>query len=300
MKEPVPELLPLLFKDLPIPVSSEIKEEQRDFLSHLNGINTSVGIIWNSIDHLEHKSLTELQQFHKVRFFPIGPFHKRAAPALTSFLKEDLSCISWLDKQATNSVLYVSLGSIAVIDGEELTETAWGLANSGQPFLWVVRPNSVVDGVQWDEQFPDGFRENVGERGLIVKWAPQKKVLEHPAVGGFWSHCGWNSTLESICEGVPMICTPRFGDQKINSRYLTDKWKVGIEIENVKNRGDIEKSIRRLMVDEEGKELRERMLKMKANAEAAMEEGGSSYESLNDLTQFISSFSINKGQQDSP
>lgn len=211
----------------------------------------------------------------------------------TSFLEEDQSCIAWLDKQASNSVLYVSLGSLVSIDHQELTETAWGLANSGQPFLWVVRPTSVI-GSQWDEHLPEGFKTIVGERGMIVKWAPQKEVLAHKAVGGFWSHCGWNSTLESICEGVPIICRPFCGEQKINAMLLTCVWKVGLEVENVLERGSIERTIRRLMVGIEGKEIRQRMLDMKEKSEACTKEGGSSYESLNKLTELIDSFSARK------
>ncbi|KAL3512976.1 hypothetical protein ACH5RR_025693 [Cinchona calisaya] len=119
----------------------------------------------------------ELQQRYKVPFFPIRPLHKMVAAASTSFLEEDQSCISWLDKQAPNSMLYISLGSIAIIGEKKLTETAWGLANSGIPFLWVIRPDSV-NGLP-----SEIVKALVGERGLIVRWAPQKKVLAHKAVG---------------------------------------------------------------------------------------------------------------------
>lgn len=121
--------------------------------------------------------------------------------------------MSCLDKKAHNSVIYISLGRIAFMDSKELEEMAWGLANSEQPFLWVVRMDFV--------SLLEGFQEIVGERGHIVKWTPQKKVLTHSAVGGFWSHFGWNLTVEGISEGVPLICQPYFGDQRVNSRYLS-------------------------------------------------------------------------------
>lgn len=88
------------------------------------------------------------------------------------------------------------------MDEAEFLETARGLANSMQQFLWVVWPGSVR-GSAWLESLPDGFIEKLDGRGHIVKWAPQQEVLAHEATGGFWTHCGWNSTLESICEGVP-------------------------------------------------------------------------------------------------
>ena len=101
-----------------------------------------------------------------------------------------------------------------------------GLANSNQPFLWVVRPG-LVRGYEWLEPLPDGFLEMVCGRGHLVKWAPQQEVLAHPAIGGFWTHNGWNSTLEAVSEGVPMICLPYFGDQRVNARYVSQVWELG-------------------------------------------------------------------------
>ncbi|KAM3376134.1 hypothetical protein P3S68_014848 [Capsicum galapagoense] len=170
------------------------------------------------------------------------------------------------------------------MDKNEFIETAWGLFNSNQPFLWVVRKS-----IEYHD-LTDGYLEAVGDRGRIVKWAPQKKVLVHPAIGGFWSHCGCNSTLESIFEGIPMICRPGFGDQNMSARYLTHVWKVGIELEPEDfTRLVIASTIRKLMVEEEGKELRQRVLDMKKELEISFREGGSSHNSLKSLTQFISS-----------
>ncbi|GKB30005.1 UDP-glycosyltransferase 76H1-like protein [Tanacetum coccineum] len=133
------------------------------------------------------------------------------------------------DKQAPKTVIYVSIRSVANTDEKVATEMAWGLVNSNHPFLWVVRPGSVP-GFKWTEFLPDGLVAQMKDRGLIVKWATQKEVLAHNVVGGFWSHCGWNSTLESISEGVPMLCQPFDVDQKLNVRYLSHVWKIGVEI----------------------------------------------------------------------
>jgi hypothetical protein len=175
------------------------------------------------------------------------------------------------------------------MDVKELTEFAWGLANSQQPFLWVVRPDSAC-GEKWIEVLPESLKENISVRGYIVKWAPQKKVLAHSAVGGFLSHCGWNSVLESICEGIPMICKPCFGDQKMNARYVSQVWKVGLELESELERGDIERAVRRVMVDEDGKEMRKRGKNLKERFELCIREGGSSNNSLNELIDMIKSF----------
>lgn len=130
----------------------------------------------------------------------------------------------------------------------EFLETAWGLANSVQPFLWVVRPG-LVHGTEWLEPLPSGFLERMDGRCHIVKWAPQQEVLAHPSVGAFWTHSGWNSTLEGICEEVPMICQPCFSDQKVNARYVSRVWRVGVQLEHGLERGEIERAIRRLMVE---------------------------------------------------
>ncbi|KAF2294450.1 hypothetical protein GH714_011517 [Hevea brasiliensis] len=177
-------------------------------------------------------------------------------------IAEDSYCITWLDRQTPNSVIYVSLGSLASMAEKELAEMAWGLANSEQPFLWVIRPNSVC-GSEWIELLPKDFKEAVEERGCIVKWAPQKELLANSAVGGFWSHCGWNSTVESICEGVPMICRPCFGDQKVNARYVSHVWKVGLELENELEREKVARAVRRLMVSAEGMKMRQQIIEMK-------------------------------------
>lgn len=185
--------------------------------------------------------------------------------------------MEWLDRLAPNSVVYVSFGSLANIDKAEAIETAMGLANSDQAFLWVVRPGSVR-GVEWVE-LPEGFEGKTRGRGLVVKWAPQMEVLAHPAVGGFWTHCGWNSTLESISEGVPMLCWACFGDQMVNARLVSGMLKV-----------EIERRIRRLMVGKESEEIRESVKRLREDVEGCIREGGSSHESLESLIDPLSSF----------
>ncbi|XP_006339277.1 UDP-glucose iridoid glucosyltransferase-like [Solanum tuberosum] len=286
--DPLPELHPLRFKDVPIPAfNNTVAEHILDFFRAMSDIGSSVATIWNTMQDLESSMLLRLQEHYKVPFFPIGPLHKMAPLASsTSILEEDNSCIEWLDRQAPNSVLYVSLGSLVRIDDKELIETAWGLANSDQPFLWVIRPGSV-SGFQCPEVLPDGFEKMVGERGRIVKWAPQKQVLAHPAVAGFFTHCGWNSTLESILEEVPLICRPFVADQPVTARYLSQIYKVGFELEVIE-RTVIEKTVRKLMLSEEGKDVKKRVVDMKQNIVAAMQIDGTSHKNLNDLVDFIS------------
>jgi len=289
LEESVQELSPLKVKDLPVIKTRCPATLHQLFEKISNQAKACSGLIWNSFEEIEGDALTKLGQVFSVPMFHIGPFHKYF-PASSSLITQDQSCISWLDTQTPNSVLYVSFGSIAAVNETEFLEIAWGLLHSNQPFLWVVRPG-LVRGSEWSESLPDGFLEMVGNRGYIVKWAPQQQVLAHPATGGFWTHNGWNSTLESICEGVPMICQPFFGDQRVNARYVSDVWKIGIHLEyNKLERREIERAIKGLMVETKGQEMRQRSLSLKEKVNLCLSHGGSSYRSLESLTNYIMSF----------
>ncbi|GAY37958.1 UDP-glycosyltransferase 76E2 [Citrus sinensis] len=285
--ELVPGLDPLRFKDLPASSFGNLST-LLPFTAILRDIGSSSAIILNTSECLEQSSIVEFQEQYPVPIFSIGPMHLAAPASSCSLLKEDTSCIEWLDKQTQHSVIYVSFGSIALTGEKELAEMAWGLANSKQPFLWVLRPGSA-DGLDPTDLLPDSFKETVEKRGCIVNWAPQRQVLAHSAVGGFWTHCGWNSILESISEGVPMICRSAFGDQKVNARYVCRVWNVGFEFENDLERGEIERVITRLMVEKEGEEMRKRALDLKVKVELCSRKGGSSYNLLNELVDHIMS-----------
>ncbi|KAF7847523.1 hypothetical protein BT93_L2876 [Corymbia citriodora subsp. variegata] len=207
----------------------------------------------------------------------------------SSLLAEDKSCISWLDEQSPKSVIYVSFGSLAATSEAEILEIALGLAYSEQPFLWVVRPGSVCD-PEWLEKSPSRFLEALEGRGKIVKWAPQKEVLAHPAVGAFWTHNGWNSTLESISEGVPMLCMPRFAEQGVNARNVSNVWRVGVHLNGGLERENIDRAIKRLLVEREGEEMREGALALKEKASVCVKQDGSSCQALDALVSHILSF----------
>nr|BBC62116.1 glucosyltransferase 18 [Nemophila menziesii] len=294
LEEIVPGFHPFRFKDMSYLVtSSQMDDGGCQFWKDLNNIGSSRAIIYNTIEDLESSPLSLLQEHYKVPLFCIGPFHKFGPPIQTSLLKADNSCIAWLDLQPPNSVLYISFGSGSTMDEKQLIEAAWGLVKSEQSFIWVVRSESVNES-KWLEKMPEDIQQVIRERGLIVKWAPQKEILAHSAVGGFWNHGGWNSVLESICEGIPMICTPFMADHGVITRYVTHVWRVGLEMESTSKREVIEKTIQRLMVDIEGKEMKKRALDMKQHLEVCVEKGGPSYDSIDKLTEFITSLSLNK------
>ncbi|XP_071737628.1 UDP-glycosyltransferase 76H1-like [Rutidosis leptorrhynchoides] len=284
MNEMVPNYHPIRYKDLPF--SGSPIEDWKELVAIFNRHPRPSAIIVNTIKSLEHEALTLIHNHYNVPVFAIGPLHKIKPTGDATHLKGDTSCITWLDKQSPKSVIYISFGSLATLDANVLTEMVWGLAQSNRPFLWAVRPGSVC-GWEWVEFLPEGFLEETKDRGLIVKWAPQKEVLSHFAVGGFWSHGGWNSILESVSEGVPMICQPFIADHMVNTRYASYVYKIGIELE-VFERGEIERMIRKLMVDE-GNEIRVRANNMKKMVEIALESGGCSHDSLDDLVRFICS-----------
>ncbi|GAV56822.1 UDPGT domain-containing protein [Cephalotus follicularis] len=286
LEEPVAELVPLKVKDLPVINTSEPESFHQVVDGMVNGTKASSGVIWNTFEDLEQPAIAALRHQFSIPIFPIGPFHKCYSSSSSSLFTEDRSSISWLDKRAPKSVIYVSFGSIAAINETEFLEIAWGLANSKQHFLLVVRPGLVL-GTEWLEPLPNGFIENLDGRGHIVKWAPQTEVLVHSACGAFWTHNGWNSTLESICEGVPMICMPCFTDQKVNARYVSDVWRVGLQLEKGLKRGEIERTIRSLMVEKEGEEIRHRVLQLKDKANMCLRQDGTSCQSLESLVTHI-------------
>ncbi|KAI3809089.1 hypothetical protein L1987_25057 [Smallanthus sonchifolius] len=250
-------------------------------------IKASSGIIWNSFKELEETELERVPHDFPVPRFLI-PFPRYFTASSSSLLDQDRTFFPWLDQQPPKSVLYVSFGSIGQVEEKEFLEIAHGLVYSKQAFLWVIRPG-FVNGSTWLESLPNEFP---GERGRVVKWAPQQEVLAHEAIGAFWTHSGWNSTLESVCEGVAMICSPFLGDQPLDARYMSDVSRVGVYLENGFQREEISSVIRRVMVDEEGKEIRERMRVLKQKLDVSLMKGGSSNESMEFLIHYISSFQV--------
>ncbi|KAH7833173.1 hypothetical protein Vadar_003714 [Vaccinium darrowii] len=197
--------------------------------------------------------------------------------------KEESECLKWLDSKEPGSVIYVNFGSIAVMTQKQVEELGWGLVNSHHDFLWIIRPDLVI-GDESDSAFlsPELVQE-IEERGLIVGWCPQEEVLNHRSVGGFMTHCGWNSAIESLSAGVPMICWPFFGDQLTNCRYICTEWEVGLEIGGDVKRDKVEKVVRELMEGERGQKLKSKAMEWRDLAEKATASDGSSTLSFNNL-----------------
>ncbi|KAK3129712.1 hypothetical protein QOZ80_6BG0483650 [Eleusine coracana subsp. coracana] len=180
---------------------------------------------------------------------------------------------AWLDINTTSSVLYVSFGSMASLDHNQMAEIAEGLYNCGKPFLWVVRAKET-------HKLPDKFVDRAKSRGLIVPWCPQLEVLAHPSVGCFFTHCGWNSTVEALSAGVPMVAMPHWSDQTTNAKYIQDVWCVGVRIQpdakGVVRSEEVERCVREVMEGERSDEFKKRAVDWSHKAKKAMSEGGSS------------------------
>jgi len=196
-------------------------------------------------------------------------------------------CKAWLDAQRPRSVLYVSFGSMASLGPDQMNEVAEGLYGSGKPFLWVVRATETA-------KLPEGFADKAKARGLIVPWCPQLEVLAHPSVGCFMTHCGWNSTVEALSAGVPMVAMPNWSDQMTNAKYIQDVWRVGVRVrpdaKGVVRSEEVERRVREVMEGEMREGFRMRALEWSKKAKKSMSEGGTSDTNISD---FLSSFRRN-------
>ncbi|KAH0453474.1 hypothetical protein IEQ34_017798 [Dendrobium chrysotoxum] len=214
-------------------------------------------------------------------------------------------CLDWLDKQPKQSVVFLCFGSLGAFSAKQLHEIAIGLEKSQQKFLWVVRspPNPVPSLApgggesaklteappepELEALLPEGFLDRTGERGMVVKsWAPQAEVLRHGAVGGFVTHCGWNSVLEAIVGGVAMVAWPLYAEQRMNKVMLVEMGLAvemrGYESGAVEAR-EVAERVKGVVEGEWGREVRGRMELLRLAAEAALADGGSSSVAVNDL-----------------
>ncbi|EEC84892.1 hypothetical protein OsI_32061 [Oryza sativa Indica Group] len=180
---------------------------------------------------------------------------------------------AWLDERAASSVVYVSFGSLATPSAAQMAELAHGLRDSGRFFLWVVRSSETG-------KLPDGFAGETAAKnttGLIVPWCPQLEVLAHGAVGCFVTHCGWNSTVEAVSAGVPMVAVAQWSDQPTNARYVEEAWRVGVRAradgEGVVRKEEVARCVARVMDGETGMEFRTNAARWSAMARAAMSQG---------------------------
>uniref|UniRef100_A0A1J3FP70 Glycosyltransferase n=1 Tax=Noccaea caerulescens TaxID=107243 RepID=A0A1J3FP70_NOCCA len=242
-------------------------------------------ILCNTVQELEPDSLSALQAKQPV--YAIGPVFSTQSIVPTSLWAES-DCTEWLKGRPTGSVLYVSFGSYAHVGKKEIVEIAHGLFLSGLSFIWVLRPDIVGSDVP--DFLPAGFMEGIEGQGLVVQWCCQMEVISNPAIGGFLTHCGWNSILESVWCGLPLLCYPLLTDQFTNRKLVVDDWRIGINLcekQMDTTRDEVSVNVRRLMNGETSSELRNNVEKVKCHLKDAITTVGSSETNFKSFLGFV-------------
>ncbi|KAK7819603.1 udp-glycosyltransferase 86a1 [Quercus suber] len=246
-------------------------------------------VVCNTVQELESETILALQEKQPIYaigpLFPVG-FTNNTVP--TSMWSES-DCTKWLSTKPQGSVLYVSFGSYAHVSKQGIVEIAYGLLVSGVSFIWAVRPD-IVSSDETDF-LPVGFEDETKGRGLIVPWCRQMDVISHPTVGGFLTHCGWNSILESIWCSVPLLCFPLLTDQFTNRKLVVDDWRIGLNLCDMRSitREEVARKINRLMSGKLADELRTNIEELKKVLLNSLTTHGSSE---NNFNQFINDVKI--------
>ncbi|VVB06548.1 unnamed protein product [Arabis nemorensis] len=286
----IPGVPPIKGSDMPKPLLEREDEVYDAFILFSKQLSNSSGIIINTFEALENraiKAITEDICFRNI--YPIGPLIVNGRTGDNHDDNTD-SCLSWLDSQPEQSVVFFCFGSLGLFSEEQVKEIAIGLERSEQRFLWVVRnPPGLGNQTEPDLKslLPEGFLDRTGNKGMVVKsWAPQVPVLNHKAIGGFVTHCGWNSILESVCAGVPMVAWPLYAEQRFNRVVIVEEIKIAIPM-NESETGfvsstEVEKRVSEIV--QEGP-VREKTKAMKNAAKSALTETGSSHAALTELLQ---------------
>ncbi|XP_076917610.1 UDP-glycosyltransferase 83A1-like [Bidens hawaiensis] len=221
------------------------------------------------------------------KMLPIGPLLaiNKSSRQVGHFWNEDSTCLTWLDQQPVNSVIYVAFGSITIFNQAQFEELALGLIDTKRPFLWVVRRSTSGT---MDYAYPSGFMDSIGTLGKIVNWAPQQEILNHPSVACFMSHCGWNSTMEGVSNGVPFMCWPYFADQFFNKTYICDVWKTGIGLNKddvgIVTRGEIKSKVEQLLNNDT---IKQNALNLQGKVRECLGAGNSSEKNLNNFIDWV-------------
>ncbi|CAI9780694.1 unnamed protein product [Fraxinus pennsylvanica] len=251
------------------------------FVKNKKSVKLADWIICNSSEDLEPGAFSLFPNI-----LPIGPLlaSNRLGKSAGYFWPEDNACLDWLNQKPKNSVIYVAFGSFTVFDQTQFEELALGLELTNRPFLWVVRSDSTDKA---DKPYPKGFQDRVHSRGKMVGWTPQQRVLSHPSIACFISHCGWNSTIEGISNGIPFLCWPYFADQFLNESYICEDWKVGLGFKKDENgvisQEEIKNKIEQILED---KRYKERALNLQKKTMDNVR-GGCSYKNFINFIEWI-------------
>ncbi|KAI6677970.1 hypothetical protein NL676_038766 [Syzygium grande] len=274
-------------------------------------VDRCFGMIVNSFNELEPSYVDYYRNALGKRAWHIGPvslcnrnLQEKAQRGGKEASIDGHECLKWLDSRGPGSVVYVCFGTTSKFSDAQLREIAMGLEASGQDFVWVVSRDEKEekgneDGGQ-DDWLPEGFEKRMQGKGLIIRgWAPQVLILDHRSVGGFVTHCGWNSVLEGISAGLPMVTWPIFAEQFYNEKLVTEVLKIGVGVGarrwarlvgDFTRKEAVERAVKEIMVGEKAGEIRGRARSFGVMAKRAVEEGGSSCDDLGALIEELRTY----------
>ncbi|GMP82930.1 hypothetical protein CsSME_00037032 [Camellia sinensis var. sinensis] len=298
----VPGLPPLSFDDLPsfLKAPESYPAYLAMKLNQYSNLDEADWVFCNSFEELEGEAAKGASELWSAKL--IGPMVPSAhldgriegdngyGASLWKPLSEE--CTKWLKMKAYKSVVYVSFGSMVSLTNEQMEEIAWGLKGSNLDFIWVVRDSEL-------NKLPSKFVDSTADKGLIVTWCNQLDMLAHQSIGCFVTHSGWNSTLEGLSLGVPMVGVPKWADQLTDAKYIDEIWKVGVRAKEdekgVVRREELVSCLKQVMEGERSVEIRKNVSKWKGLAKEAISEGGSSDKCIDEFVEQLKYSSNNKG-----
>jgi hypothetical protein len=250
----------------------------RDLIETLDKESPRSTVLVNTCRELEVGALAAVGAHHDV--LPVGPVLPSGGDAGIFKQDDDAKYMEWLDAKPANSVVYVSFGSLTTVAREHLEELLRGLEESGRPYLCVIRKDNKAALADAETKVDEELKN-----GIVVEWCDQVRVLSHAAVGCFVTHCGWNSVLESLAAGVPMVCVPRMSDQRTNAQLVVREWRVGVRAQvddgGVLRAAEVRRCIDEAMGNlEAAAEVRRMAAEWKQVVTKAMGKGGSSDRNL--------------------
>lgn len=291
--------LKLRKSDLPVMMRDPDSDPMQNFVKEeINRSMEGRSIIFNTFYDFDSLGIDHIKALTGKPVWSIGPILPPAVFDDTGIDRESMNsrgkaadiaeeeCLRWLDSRSPHSTVFVCFGSMFFLNEKQIHAVAVGLEASGQAFIWAIRsPQMELNPKGTEVGLPEGFEERTRERGLVIwGWAPQLLILSHPSIGAFLSHCGWNSTLESVSLGVPMITWPMFAEQPFNSKLLAERLGIGIQIcldiSSVPDEEEVRRAVTMLLAEEEGENMRARAQELRKLAKIAVEKDGSSYANL--------------------
>ncbi|KAJ7957271.1 Glycosyltransferase [Quillaja saponaria] len=268
------------------------------FLEHIQTLEDDPNpcVLLNTYDVLEKEAIAAVSFMNPISIGPLidpCPFLDEKDQSNESFscdlfeASPNKDYLQWLDSKPNSSVVYVSFGSMVVLQAKQIIEVLLGLLNSGRPFMWPIHSSKYRGEEDEDKIAMKEIIEGVEqEKGLIIPyWCSQVEVLCHRSVGCFVAHCGWNSTVESLAAGVPVVGCPQFSDQTTNAKMVEEVWGNGVRAKGNEDgiivKEEIKRCVDEVMSDgEKGEDIRRNATKWKGLVKEALKEGGSSSQHL--------------------